>query len=330
MSDRFKIAMLGAGAWASICMRSLKEIPEIEVIGCYCRTPEKREEFAREIGCQAAASEDELFDMPGLDAVAVLTPNFTHHDQVLRIAARGLHVFVEKPMANSVAECREMIDAARKASVVMFLGHNSRRELRFRKIKELLDGGKVGRPVMAEINYTSEAGLGKRLGGWRYDTENTPAVALSQIGIHAIDIMHYLLGYTEEVQAWIRNVGMDDGIEDVCLARMLMPDNVSTMFINAYSVPRIRNVAVMGTGGNLFSDHEMRIQYQPVGSIDREIIEVERNDTVLEEFAEFMKCCRDGSKPETDGETGLAAIAVMQAMLDSSRNGGRIEAATIG
>jgi predicted dehydrogenase len=320
MGNKLKVGVLGVGSWASICLRSIRQIPDLELVACYARTAEKRDEFAREAGCQAVESEEALLGFPGLEAVLILTPNAFHHDQVLRAARHGLHIFVEKPMANSVAECRAMIEATQRAGVALFLGHNSRRELRFRRIKALVEAGDIGQPVMAEINYTSEAGLGKRLGGWRYDPQQTPAVALSQIGIHAIDILHYLLGQTIDVQAWIRNVGMEDGLEDVCLARLLMPGGVSAMFLNAYSVPRIRSVTLMGTGANLYSDVETCIQMQARGSIQRTAIEVAQNDTVREEFEEFVACCRGERAPETDGAAGLAAVAVMHAMLHSSRN----------
>lgn len=322
MADTLKIGFLGVGSWATICMNSIRQIAGLKLIACYARTESARLEFAQAHDCQAVASEEELFSLPGLDAVCIMTPNFTHHAQVLRAAEHGLHIFVEKPMANTVAECREMVDAAKRAGVVLFTGHNSRRELRFRRMKAMLEGGELGRLVMAEINYTSDAALGKQLGGWRYNAEQTPAVALSQIGIHAIDILHYVLGTTREVQAWISNVGADEGIEDVCLARMLMPDNVSAMFLNAYSVPRIRSLSLMGTGGSVFSDSEKIIQYQKSGTTNRAIIEVEQNNTVLDEFDEFLRCCRGEATPETDGEAGLAAIAVMQGMLHSSRNAG--------
>lgn len=325
MTRKFNIAIWGAGSWASICMRSIRQIPDLQIIGCYCRNPQNREAFARDVGCPAADSEDALLNLPGLDAMLIMTPNFLHHEHVLRAAARGLHIFVEKPMANTVTECRSMIEAARLAGVTLFVGHNSRRELRFRRMKKMLDEGVIGQPVMAEINYTSEAGLEARPAGWRYDTGHTPAVALAQIGIHAIDILHSMFGPPGQLQAWIQNVGMPDGILDVCLARLQFPRNLSATFLNAYSVPRIRRLSLMGTGGNLVSDVETSIEYRKTGSLERETILVEANNTIREEFEEFLICCREGRLPETGGPEGLAATAVMESMLRSASSGSRIE-----
>jgi predicted dehydrogenase len=325
MHKPLKTALLGTGSWASICLQSIRLIPEIEIIGCYSPTQVERDKFSAETGIPAITSEEALLDLPGLEAVLILTPNVLHHDQAIKATERGLHVFVEKPMASNSAQCRAMIEAARQAGVTLFVGHNSRREARFRLMKKMLNNGSIGQPVLTEISYTSEAGLLGNNSGWRHDPEQTPALALTQIGIHAIDILHSIFGVPEELQAWIHNVAMDGGAEDVCLARMKFANNLSASFTNAYSIPRIRTLNIMGTGGNLFSDSETIIQHQKSGSIERKAIAVAQNDTVREELKEFVACCRGERLPETGGMEGLAAMEVMSAMLLSSRTESQIQ-----
>ena len=325
MSEPLKTAILGTGAWASICMKTIREIPEISPVVCYSPLPEKRESFAREFSVPAVADEKKLWETPGLEAVLILTPNYLHQDQVLRAAAHGLHAFVEKPMAVNAAQCRAMIEAAEDAGTTLFTGHNTRRETRFRQMKSMLDQGEIGRPVLAEITFTSSAGLAPNREGWRYDRERTPAVALAQIGIHAIDVLHSLFGLPENMQAWIENAAMSDGVEDICLARLQFPGNVHVSFVNAYSVPRVRSLNILGTAGNLFSPSEDALVSQKEGQQERESISLTTNNTMREEFQEFVACCRGLRRPETGGREGLAAVEVMDAMLRSARAGGRVE-----
>jgi predicted dehydrogenase len=325
MEAPLKTAILGTGVWASICMKTIREIPDLAPVVCYDPSPEKRESFAREFSVPAVADEKKLWETPGLEAVLILTPNFLHQNQVLQAAARGLHTFVEKPMGVTGPECRVMAETAERSGTTLFVGHNTRRETRFRRMKSMLEQGEIGRPVLAEITFTSSAGLAPNREGWRYDRERTPAVALAQIGIHAIDVLHSLFGLPENLHAWIENAAMGDGLEDICLARLQFPGNVHVSFVNAYSVPRVRSLNILGTAGNLFSPSENALISQKEGQQDRENIPLATNNTMLEEFQEFVACCRGRRQPETGGREGLTAVEVMDAMLRSARAGGRVE-----
>ena len=320
MTEQFDIGIWGAGTWAKICSKSLLKVPGLRIAAVYDMDCSAKVDLAGQVGAEPAATLDAFLGTPGLDAVCIFTPNHLHHGHVIQALNHGLHVFVEKPMANSVKECREMVETSHKANKILFVGHNTRRESRFRLMKTLLENGKIGKPVLASCTFTSEAGLGKRLGGWRYDKTLCPAVALSQIGIHAIDLLNYLLGEVEQVQAWISNVGMEDNIEDVCLARLLHAGGYSSMFNNAYSVPRARSLEIHGTGGALLSYCEGEVFHQPLGAIPRRKIETPPTDTIEEEYSEFARCCLTGTQPETGGREGFAAVAVMEAMILSSNN----------
>ncbi|MCB9769190.1 MAG: Gfo/Idh/MocA family oxidoreductase [Candidatus Omnitrophica bacterium] len=318
MTEKVKLGIWGAGVWASLSARSILDTGNFEIAVCHDSNEENRRVFANEIECIEASSEEELLEHPGLHAVAIYTPNFLHADHAIRSFERGLHVFVEKPMANTVEESHRMLDAAKQAGRVLFVGHNTRRESRFRHIKSLLENEGVGTPVVANMTFTSPAGLKKELAGWRYDKNLCPALALSQIGVHAIDVLHFLLGWTRETQAWIRRVGLETDVEDVCLGRMEHLGGMSSTLTTAYSVPRVRNIQILGTKGHVESDLENEVLFQPLGSDREERIRLDPVDTIREEYREFAACCRGEREPETGGEAGFMAVAVMEAMIRSS------------
>ncbi len=323
--EKIGIGIWGAGVWAKMSARAMLETSEFQVVTCYDPDKRNREAFSAETGCEVSESEESFLGFPGLDAVAIFTPNFLHVEHAVRAFESGHHVFVEKPMANTSSDSNRIIDASNKADRVLFVGHNTRREGRFRRIESLLERGVVGIPVMADITFTSSAGLNKDLGSWRYNPDLCPAVALAQIGVHAIDVLHYLFGEVRETQAWIKNVGMEGGIEDVCLGRMEHPSGFSSTLATAYSVPRVRSLRILGTGGEINTAHEKSVLLKPLGAEEAERIEIKSVDTVLEEFQEFAECCRGERAPETDGAVGLAAVAVMEAMIQSSKENSSVQ-----
>ncbi len=321
MNRQVHMGIWGAGTWAKICANSILKVPELQITTIYDAARSAQEELAGRVGAHAASTLDSFLETPGLDAVCIFTPNHLHRDHVIQAMTHGFHVFVEKPIANSIKECHEMVEASKQTNKILFVGHNTRRESRFRLMKTMLENGEIGKPVLASCTFTSEAGLGKRLSGWRYDKSICPAVALSQIGVHAIDLLNYLLGEIIEAQAWISNVGMEDGIKDVCMARLLHAGGYSSTFNNAYSVPRARSMEVHGTSGALLSYSEREVCQQPLGDNPSRRIETPLIDTIEEEFTEFARCCLTGSQPETGGQEGSSAVAVMEAMILSSTNG---------
>src|ERR687889_783125 len=114
-------AFLGFGWFAELLVtRVFADVPDLRVISVVEKSQERRQR-AEELGLSAVASMDEL--PAGCDAVVVLTPHDTHRELVVEAAAKGLHVFCEKAFAVSSADCLAMIDACRRAGVVLSVGH---------------------------------------------------------------------------------------------------------------------------------------------------------------------------------------------------------------
>jgi len=319
MTKRLRIGFLGTGQWANYVARAIGGVADFEMAACYSVDEAERASFAAATGCAICRSEEELLRDSSLDAVCILTPNDLHHDQALRSMAQGLNVFVEKPIASTSGEAASMIAAASKANVRLFVGHNTRRGARFRRMKEMIDAGEIGKPIISHVSFTSSAGLGQQLGSWRYDPKRTRAVALAQIGIHAIDLLNYFFGEPEAVSADIRSSGAAGQIEDLCMARIRFASGVIATFDNAYSVTRDRSLSIMGTAGALFTPHERLLIHRDAKGVDRQI-ETPDNDTVGEEFEEFAAAIRGNRELETTGEVGALAMAVMEAMICSSES----------
>ncbi|MCA9448878.1 MAG: Gfo/Idh/MocA family oxidoreductase, partial [Candidatus Omnitrophica bacterium] len=114
MTERIKLGIWGAGVWATLSARSILETEEFDLSVCYDSDEGNRRAFAVEVECDEAGSEEEFLGHPGLEAVAIYTPNFLHADHTLRSFEKNLHVFVEKPMANTVEESHRMLEASNR------------------------------------------------------------------------------------------------------------------------------------------------------------------------------------------------------------------------
>ncbi len=120
-----------------------------------------------------------------------------HRETTIAAARAGKHSFLDKPIANTIADARALTEACRKAKVVLALGYQRRREAHFRWVKENLE--KFGKLVNAEANISRDR-LGKiDLSSWRYTAEGMPGGVMLQIGIHYTDVLEYLLGPVQAV-----------------------------------------------------------------------------------------------------------------------------------
>src|SRR5512138_2137860 len=132
---------------------------------------------------------DALLEQPGLDAVVLATPHSLHVPQIIAAAARGKHVFCEKPLALTGSEAAQAIDAVKKAGVTLGLGYNRRWHPEVVKLREMIDSGELGVILHVESTMTFPNALLLKPEAWRADKHETPCGGLTPMGVHAIDGM---------------------------------------------------------------------------------------------------------------------------------------------
>ena len=145
------------------------------------------------------ADADAVIRHPEVDLVYVATPPAAHKPYVLAAAAAGKHVLVEKPMGLRAAEDREMIDACAAAGVELFVAYYRRFHPHVLKMKDLIDAGRIGRPVTAAIDFARRPGPAFDT-GWRLQPETSGGGLFVDIVSHRIDLMIRLLGEPVEVR----------------------------------------------------------------------------------------------------------------------------------
>ena len=154
-ADPLRVACIGMGWWSDVLADAIQRSGKLEIRGCYTRSEEKRKNFAAKYRCRPAASYEALLADPEIEAIINTTPNDVHLATTSAAAAAGKHVFLDKPIANSISDGRAITEACRKAGVVLALGYQRRRESHFRYVRQQIDAGRFGKLVNAEANISS-------------------------------------------------------------------------------------------------------------------------------------------------------------------------------
>ena len=327
-----KVACIGMGWWSDVLADAIQRSGRLTISACYTRSPEKRDRFAAKYRCRAAASYDEILNDRSIVAIINTTPNSVHRETTVAAARAGKHVFLDKPIANTVADARALTEACRRANVVLALGYQRRRESHFRWVKQHL--GEFGRLVNAEANISRDR-LGKiDLGSWRYSAEGMPGGVMLQIGIHYSDVLEYLLGPVKAVHGQsVRLVLPGDNPDVASLILEHESGALATLNASYASASEYYLLNLYGKEATAYYDmhNGLRVLRRGGSKADAvpDSIPCAPNDTIVEELEEFARAVHGDAEPEMDGEKSTASLAVILAGIKSAREGRRVAVAEI-
>jgi predicted dehydrogenase len=319
-----KVACLGIGWWSDVLADAIKRSGKLTIASCYSRSREKRETFAAKYGCRAIDSYEEILQDKNIEAIINTTPNAVHRETTIAAAKAGKHVFLDKPIANTIGDARAITEACRKAKVVLALGYQRRRESHFRWIKQNLD--KFGRLVNAEANISRDR-LGKiDLSSWRYSAEGMPGGVMLQIGIHYTDVLEYLMGPIAAVSGrFVRLVLPGDNPDVASLVLEHENGALSTLNASYASASEYYLMNIYGKEASAYYDVHQGLRVLKRGTQRAEAVALKKNDTIVEELEEFARAVRGDGEPEMDGERATRSLAVLLAGIKSAREGRRVE-----
>jgi predicted dehydrogenase len=312
------------GWWSDVLADAMQRSGRLKIVSCYSRSREKREKFAAKYGCEAARSYEEILQDKNVEGIVNTTPNSMHRETTLAAASAGKHVFLDKPIANTIADARAITAACRKAKIVLALGYQRRRESHFRWIRENLQS--FGKLVNAEANISRDR-LGKiDLSSWRYTAEGMPGGVMLQIGIHYTDVLEYLIGPVKAVSGRFVRLVLPGDNPDVA-SLLLEHENgaLSTLNASYASASEYYLMNIYGKEASAYYDLHTGLRWLRRGSTKAEPVAVQKNDAIVEELEEFAAAVRGDGEPEMDGERSTRSLAVLLAGIKSAREGRRVE-----
>ncbi|KLK90008.1 fructose reductase [Microvirga vignae] len=259
-----------------------------------------------------------------VDAVYISTTNELHHDQVLRSARAGRHILCEKPLALTVGEAREMVDACRAAGVVLGTNHHLRNAGTHRAMREAIAAGRIGRPLFARVFHAVY--LPAHLQGWRLTSPNAGAGVVLDITVHDADTLRFVLADDPvEVTALTQSAGMSQGnVEDGAMGAIRFKSGLLAQFHDAFTTAYAKTgFEVHGTDGSLIGTNCMT--QKPVGDVllrtaaGEELLSIDRTNLYERGVARFTAAVNGEGEPAATGEDGIWSLAVAAAALESAK-----------
>ncbi len=320
-----KVASIGLGWWSDVLADAVKRSGKLQILSCFSRSREKRAAFAKKYGCKAASSYDEILEDKSIQGIINTTPNNAHLETTRAAARAGKHVFLDKPIANTVADARALTQACREAGVVLAVGYQRRRESQFRWIRAKIDAGEFGRLVNAEANISRDRAGKIDLSSWRYQAAEMPGGVMLQIGIHYSDVLEYLVGPVTAVSARLAQLVLPGDNPDVA-SLLLEHENgaLSTLNASYASASEYYVMNVYGKEATAYYDFQQGLRFLKRGSERSEPVSIKKNDAIVEELEEFAAAARGEAKPEMSGERATASLAVIRAGIVSAKEGRRV------
>jgi predicted dehydrogenase len=323
-----RVAAVGVGGWGRALADAAGRGTDLAIVACTSRSADNRAAFATARGCRDLTSLDAVLADPDVEGVLITTPHSVHAEQVVAAARAGKHVFVDKPFTLSVADAWRATEACRRAGVVLAVGHQRRRQPANRALKRLVDDGALGRVAQVEGNFSVNIGFTLKPGMWRAVRAETPGGAMTNLGIHHVDTFQYLLGPIARVMALSRRVALtgveiDDTTSIIFEFAAGSLGYLGTSWVHAN---RTAFITLHGTEAQAWSEADgSRLLVARRKDAAPAAMSLPPVDPLVEELAEFARCVRDGTKPEVGGEEATAAIAVLEAIVESAESGRAVD-----
>jgi predicted dehydrogenase len=326
-----KTAQIGYGPWGQNLFRALAGIKGVELNLC-CEVDKKAKEQlkAQYPGIEVTESVDEVLGRSDIDAVVIATPAGLHYEQAKNCLEAGKHVFVEKPLALSSSEAKDLLETAERRNLILMVGHTFLYNDAVKYVKNMIDKGDLG-----EIYYIYFQRL--NLGSVRQDVN-----ALWNLAPHDVSIAQYwLCEKPEKINAQGISY-LQKGIEDACFINLSYPSGRFVHIHVSWLSPfKMRQAVIIGSKKMLFYDDtsaDQKIVIYDKG-IDRKDITRDIGPFPFQNFAQFtlikragdiliprisfreplkmemehfVECAREGKKPLTDGRNGLEIVEILE------------------
>jgi predicted dehydrogenase len=332
-----RVGVVGLGYWGPNLLRNLSDLPEVEVVyACDVRERVLETVGRRYPAVRTTSSFEDVVDDQGVDAIVIATPVSTHYPLVLAALRAGKHVFVEKPLADSVEHAQTLAETASADGLVLAVGHTFLYSPPVNMIRSLVERGELGDVYFIS---TSRVNLG---------LHQSDASVVWDLGPHDFSILRYWLGETPTHVSALSRSCIIPGTPDVAFISLEFGSGIVAQVELAWLAPsKLRRTTIVGSDKMVVyddtSNEPVRIFDSGVAVPDPESFgeyrltyrtgdivspRVEATEPLLEEMRDFCTAIVSGAEPRSSGTIGLEVVRVIEAVDASLRLGGaRVEVA---
>lgn len=298
-----------------------------ELAAVVSRDAERGKAAAERVGAAHSFTSIEAIDTNLVDGVFLVLPNPQHAPFAIAAAKRGLHVICEKPMAPTLDECRQMIEAARANSVVLAVAHCMEWAPPVAKARELVAEGAIGDVISATVAGSFNSPPVNR---WRQDdTTEAGGGPLLDMGVHCIDTIARVVGKPVERVAGLLNHKIYDYAAEDSASLMLYFAGGAHGVVQSHFNANQNWMDIQGTKGRLWSEpwlgREFSGDLQLRSGNDVTRFELPKVNVYVPQIEHISECVLNGTTPVISGERGMANMAVIWAGIESARSGRVVE-----
>ena len=317
-----RFGVIGYGYWGPNVVRNLDRLDQTKVVAVCDKSTAARRKVAKAY-TDVLVTEDsaELMSSPQIDAIAVVTPVWTHYELAKSALQNGKHVFVEKPFTSNAAQAQELIELAARKNLKIMVDHTFLFTGAVQKIKQLLQDDALGKLYYYDSTRVN-------LGLFQHDVN-----VVWDLAPHDLSIIDHLIQQSPEASS-ARGQTHLNGHEDVAFITLYFPDKViAHINVNWLSPVKIRTTLIGGekkmlVWNDLEADEKIKIYDKGVNVTSREGLynllvhyrsgdmwapQIEQIEALTRELSYFVECIAKDETPLNDGEAGLRVVRMLEA-----------------
>ena len=322
-----RLAVIGLGVMGQNHTRVLKAMAGVQLKAVCDQNAQAAESVSSKFDVKGYESWRAMLEKEQLDAAIVAVPTRGHLEVAQGALAHGLHVLVEKPIATNLAEGRALVDAARRSGRLLAVGHVERFNPAVRELRRRMNTGDIGRVFQVQT---------RRMGPFPDRVRDVGVVI--DLATHDLDVMRTVLGCEVERLHAETEQRIHTEHEDMLNALLRFENGVvGVLQVNWLTPTKIRELSVLGEGGLLHVDYltQELTQYKNAEAAamkaarhlervsEGEVIQhpIAKGEPLQLELHSFVTAVRGEGKIEVDGEDGLRALHLAQALVTSGQEG---------
>jgi len=336
---RIRFAVAGCGRIAERHFDALeKHRANAELVALCDVDPKSLDVAARRTGAPGFASLGELLERSDPDVVVLATPSGLHPAQTIQVAASARHVMTEKPMATRWADGKRMVDACDQAGVRLFVVKQNRRNATLQLLKHAIEAGRFGRIYLVNVNvFWTRPQTYYDSAGWRGTWEFDGGALMNQAS-HYVDLLDWLIGPVESVQAYTATLARNIEVEDTGVVNVRWRSGaLGSMSVTMLTYPRnlegsITILGERGTArvGGVAVNEIQQWQFADEHPDDEKVKSASYESTSVYGFGHplyyenVINTMRGEAEPETNGREGLRSLELLIATYLAARDGRRV------
>jgi predicted dehydrogenase len=321
-----RVGVIGYGYWGPNIVRNLQSLDSAEVVAICDRSLSAQKRAIRAYPCGNVISDpNEILGSPEIDAVAIITPVWTHFELAKAALENGKHVFVEKPLTSTSGQAEELIELAERKNLRIMVDHTFLFTGAVKKIRQLIDEGELG-----DLYYYDSMRV--NLGLFQHDID-----VMWDLAPHDLSVMDYLIRREPEAIVATGETHLN-GHADVAFITVYFPHRtIAHINVNWLSPVKIRTTLIGGekkmlVWNDLEADEKVKVYdrgvrissnegvYQLLVSYrsgDMWVPKLEQTEALKGELAYFLECIEKDETPFNDGMAGLRVVKMLEAAAES-------------